>query len=114
MSDPDIKRNFPPWRIFLFTCCLLGVQFCWAIQIGWSTSVFLSLGLPAQLVSFAWLAGPVSGMVVQPLVGVVSDYTWGYFGKRRPFIFAGAFVSVVSLGNCGCRVWEHSLGALWR
>jgi Na+/melibiose symporter-like transporter len=59
--------------------------------------VFLSLGLSAEGVALAWLAGPISGMVVQPVVGITSDYTWGYFGKRRPFIFLGALATIVSL-----------------
>jgi Na+/melibiose symporter-like transporter len=96
-AEAEVKREIPLWRIFLFTCCLLGVQFCWAIKIGWSTSVFLSLGLSAEGVALAWLAGPISGMVVQPVVGIASDYTWGYFGKRRPFIFLGALATIVSL-----------------
>ncbi|KAF6004041.1 hypothetical protein F1559_000600 [Cyanidiococcus yangmingshanensis] len=76
---------------------MLGVQYAWAVQVGVTTAVLLELGMPVRWVSLAWLAGPVSGLVVQPLVGLVSDHSLSRYGKRRPFVAGGALLTAASL-----------------
>jgi len=84
-------------RLFLIALGLCGVQFCWAIQVGNTTRSLLELGLDPELVSMAWLAGPIAGIIVQPLVGTLSDRYETRMGKRTPFILAGSFFSAVAL-----------------
>lgn len=68
-----------------------GVQLAWAVQIGHATAHLRKLGLSDKLVGLAWLAGPVTGILVQPIVGVLSDRCTSRFGRRRPFMLGGAF-----------------------
>mmetsp|Transcript_5405 Transcript_5405/g.16133 ORF Transcript_5405/g.16133 Transcript_5405/m.16133 type:complete len:479 (+) Transcript_5405:159-1595(+) len=76
---------------------MLGVQFCWSIQIGYVTKALLELGLARQYVALAWLAGPIAGIIVQPIVGWYSDRSTSRFGRRRPYICAGVLLSLVNL-----------------
>ena len=67
-----------------------GVQFGWALQLSLLTPYVQLLGIPHTWAAFIWLCGPISGMLVQPLVGYYSDRCASRFGRRRPFIAAGA------------------------
>lgn len=67
-----------------------GVQASWAVQIGHGTAHLRKLGLSDELVAFAWFAGPITGLIVQPVVGAWSDRCTSRFGRRRPFMLAGA------------------------
>lgn len=70
---------------------LIGIQFCWAVQVGYVTKALLQLGMPNRFVSYAWLAGPIAGIIVQPTVGLLSDRCTLRLGRRRPFIIFGTF-----------------------
>jgi len=84
-------------QIMALTISFLGVQFGWAIQAAFTTPIFLELGLSSFYVSFVWLAGPISGLLVQPIVGVISDRSTSKWGRRRPFIFFGTVFIVVGM-----------------
>nr|ANZ54933.1 sucrose transporter [Manihot esculenta] len=72
-----------------------GIQFGWALQLSLLTPYVQLLGIPHTWAAFIWLCGPISGMLVQPVVGYHSDRCTSRFGRRRPFIAAGAaFVAV--------------------
>lgn len=90
-------QPFSHAALFRLTAGLIGLQFCWAIQVGYVTKVLLQLGLAQRFVSYAWLAGPIAGILVQPTVGVLSDRCTSRFGRRRPFLFVGSAVTVVCL-----------------
>lgn len=100
---PDLNEedeDLPPYsnsQLFALTCGFIGLQFCWAVQIGYVTKALLELGLPPRFVSYAWLAGPIAGIIVQPIVGLMSDRCTSRFGRRRPFLVAGSVISVVFL-----------------
>lgn len=87
----------PIWKLITLTICFLGVQFGWACQIAFTSPLFLELGVPKLWVSFVWLAGPISGLLVQPTVGVLSDRCTHAWGKRRPFIFFGSLSIVAGM-----------------
>lgn len=78
-----------------------GVQFGWALQLSLLTPYVQTLGIGHAFSSFIWLCGPITGLVVQPCVGIWSDKCSSKFGRRRPFILAGSLLisaSVVLIG----------------
>jgi solute carrier family 45, member 1/2/4 len=84
-------------RLVGLTAGLAGLQFCWAVQVGYVTRALLQLNLAERYVSLAWLAGPVAGIVVQPIVGVMSDRCTSPIGRRRPFLIGGSFIALLAL-----------------
>ncbi|KAJ7965842.1 Sucrose transport protein [Quillaja saponaria] len=74
-----------------------GIQFGWALQLSLLTPYVQQLGIPHAWASVIWLCGPLSGLFVQPLVGLMSDRSNSRFGRRRPFIVAGAVSIVISV-----------------
>lgn len=85
------------WQLLNLSIGFLGIQFAWAIQMGQMSPLLESLGSVAWLTSLIWCAGPVTGIVVQPIVGSWSDRTWTFMGRRRPFLLAGAILTALSL-----------------
>ncbi|GAA0150622.1 secondary carrier transporter [Lithospermum erythrorhizon] len=78
-----------------------GVQFGWALQLSLLTPYIQTLGIEHAFSSFIWLCGPITGLVVQPCVGIWSDKCTSKYGRRRPFIFIGALmigVAVIVIG----------------
>lgn len=83
----------------LFNLCvgIIGIQFAWSMQIALSSRVLEPLGADPFLFGLIWCAGPVTGLLIQPIVGAVSDRTWTKIGRRRPFLLVGAFLGGASL-----------------
>ncbi|KAI3730962.1 hypothetical protein L1987_62144 [Smallanthus sonchifolius] len=78
-----------------------GVQFGWALQLSLLTPYIQTLGIGHAFSSFIWLCGPITGLVVQPCVGIWSDKCSSKYGRRRPFIFVGSLmisVAVITIG----------------
>ena len=84
------SKASPVRNIFLVASIAAGIQFGWALQLSLLTPYVQLLGIPHKWAAFIWLCGPISGMLVQPLVGYYSDRSTSRFGRRRPFIAAGA------------------------
>ncbi|XXG87609.1 hypothetical protein AAC387_Pa11g2255 [Persea americana] len=78
-----------------------GVQFGWALQLSLLTPYIQTLGIEHALSSFIWLCGPITGLVVQPCVGIWSDKCKSKFGRRRPFIFIGTLLISVAVTIIG-------------
>jgi len=74
-----------------------GIQIGLALQNANVSRIFQSLGTPIDQLGLMWLAAPLTGLLVQPLIGHYSDRTWGRWGRRRPFFFAGALLAMVAL-----------------
>ncbi|XWS23332.1 hypothetical protein CRYUN_Cryun28dG0003500 [Craigia yunnanensis] len=83
-------RPSPLKKIILVAAIAAGIQFGWALQLSLLTPYVQLLGIPHKWASLIWLCGPISGMLVQPIVGYHSDRCTSRFGRRRPFIAAGA------------------------
>ena len=83
----------------LLNFCLgfFGLQFAWQMRIILSGPVTEGLGASPLLYGLIWLAGPVSGMIVQPIIGAISDSTDTKFGRRRPYLLAGALLASIAL-----------------
>lgn len=75
----------------------LGASFTWGVEMTYCTPYLLSLGLTKSMTSLVWIAGPLSGLVVQPIVGAIADESTSKWGRRRPFIVLGAVVVAACL-----------------
>lgn len=112
MTLPERHRNgtaaaaapskVPLQRLLRVASVACGIQFGWALQLSLLTPYVQELGIPHAWASLVWLCGPLSGLVIQPLVGHLSDRSASPFGRRRPFIAAGAatiVIAVLLVGN---------------
>ncbi len=93
MNKP--KLSF--WQIWNLSFGFLGVQIGYSLQNSNTSSIFQSLGADVSHLSYFWLAAPLAGMVIQPIIGMFSDGTWTRFGRRMPYIFGGALISTIAL-----------------
>lgn len=85
------------WYMVLLTISIGGLQLAWAVELSNGTPYLLSLGLSKSLMALVWIAGPLSGALVQPYVGILSDNCRSSWGKRTPFMVVGAAATVLSL-----------------
>jgi maltose/moltooligosaccharide transporter len=100
MSDEnkEIKlKKFSNIQLLNFCLGFFGLQFAWQMRIILSGPVTEGLGASPFIFGLIWLAGPVTGMVVQPIIGAMSDNTHTKFGKRRPYLFLGALFASIAL-----------------
>ena len=96
MDNIGLKK-FTTANFLNFALGFLGLQFAWQMRIALSEPVTSSLGASPLLYSLIWLAGPFSGMVVQPIIGALSDKTKSRFGRRRPYLLWGAIIASIAL-----------------
>ncbi len=75
----------------------LGIQFGWGLQLANMSAVYERLGARPDEVPLLWLAAPVTGLLVQPIIGALSDRTWGPLGRRRPYFLAGSILASIAL-----------------
>jgi maltose/moltooligosaccharide transporter len=91
------KPKLSFWQIWNLSFGFLGVQIGYSLQNSNTSSIFQSLGADMNSLSYFWLAAPIAGLIIQPIVGMFSDKTWTRFGRRIPFILGGAIVSTIAL-----------------
>ncbi|HEX8163941.1 MAG TPA: MFS transporter [Pyrinomonadaceae bacterium] len=84
-------------EIFNMSFGFLGIQFGWGLQLANMSAIYTYLGANPDQVPILWLAGPVTGLLVQPVIGSMSDRTWNRLGRRRPYFLVGAILSSVAL-----------------
>ena len=75
----------------------LGIQFGWGLQMANRSPIYKYLGAADDQISRLWLAAPLTGFIVQPIIGAMSDRTWGPLGRRRPYFLIGAILSSLAL-----------------
>ncbi len=75
----------------------LGIQFGWGLQLANMSAIYAKLGADPSRIPILWLAGPITGLLVQPIIGSMSDRTWCWLGRRRPYFATGAVLSSVAL-----------------
>jgi len=86
------------WQIWNMSFGFLGIQFGFALQGGFMSRIFQTLGAAEHDIPMLWIAAPLTGFVVQPIIGYLSDRTWSpKFGRRRPFFLIGAVLSSITL-----------------
>jgi len=85
------------WQIWNMSFGFLGIQFGWGLQMANMSAIYEYLGARAEQIPILWLAAPLTGLIVQPIIGHASDRTWGTLGRRRPYFLAGAILSSSAL-----------------
>ena len=90
-------KKFNTAKFLSFALGFFGLQFAWQMRIILSGPVTENLGASPFLFGLIWLAGPFTGMVVQPIIGALSDKTTSRFGRRRPYLLGGALLSAIAL-----------------
>ncbi len=101
------KPRLSFWQIWNMSFGFLGIQFGWTLQMNNMSAIYEYLGARPDQLPLLWLAAPLTGLLVQPIIGMWSDNTWGPLGRRRPFFLAGAILSSIAL------VLMPQAGALW-
>ena len=74
-------EEFTAFQLWNMSIGFLGIQFGWGLQMANMSSIFEHLGASAHSIPILWLAAPLTGLIVQPIVGNLSDHTWGIFGR---------------------------------
>jgi len=95
------------WQIWNMCFGFVGIQFGFALQNANVSSIFQTLGADLETIPILWIAAPLTGLLVQPIVGYMSDRTWNRFGRRRPYFIAGAILASVAL------IWMPNSPYLW-
>ena len=85
------------WQIWNMSFGFLGIQFGFALQNANVSRIFETLGAKVENIPILWIAAPVTGLVVQPIVGYFSDRTWNRLGRRRPYFLGGALLASLAL-----------------
>jgi len=75
----------------------LGIQFGWGLQLANMSAIYAKLGARPSEIPILWLAGPMTGLLVQPIIGAMSDRTWNWLGRRRPYFLTGALLASSAL-----------------
>jgi maltose/moltooligosaccharide transporter len=85
------------WQIWNMCFGFLGIQFGFALQNANVSRIFQTLGAPIDDIPILWVAAPLTGLIVQPIIGYMSDRTWNRFGRRRPYFLVGAILASLAL-----------------
>jgi maltose/moltooligosaccharide transporter len=96
-SSSALKPSLSFWQIWNISFGFLGVQIGYSLQNANTSRILSAIGADPHHLSLFWLAAPVAGLIVQPIVGLSSDKTWTRLGRRIPFILGGAFVSAAAM-----------------
>ena len=92
------KPRLSFWQIWNMSFGFLGIQFGFALQGGFMSRIFQTLGAEKDALPLLWIAAPLTGLLVQPIIGYLSDRTWHpRLGRRRPFFLIGAILSSIAL-----------------
>lgn len=91
------KPRLSFWQIWNMSFGFLGIQFGWGLQLANMSGIYTYLGASPDAVPLLWLAGPMTGLLVQPIVGSMSDRTWNWLGRRRPYFLVGAILASIAL-----------------
>lgn len=92
------KRKLGFWQIWNMSFGFLGIQFGFALQGGFMSRIFQTLGAEVDDIPGLWIAAPLTGLLVQPIIGYLSDNTWSpKFGRRKPYFLIGAILASITL-----------------
>ena len=92
-----MKPRLSRWQIWNMCVGILGIQFGFALMNSNVSRIFQTLGAEVADISLLWIAAPLTGLIVQPLIGYYSDRTWTWLGRRRPFFLAAATLAALAM-----------------
>lgn len=101
------KPRLSFWQIWNMSFGFLGIQFGWGLQMANMSPIYKYLGADEGSIGYLWLAGPLTGLLVQPIVGAMSDRTWTRLGRRRPYFLVGAILASI------CLILMPNSSAVW-
>lgn len=101
------KRQLKFWDIWNISFGFLGIQFGWGLQLGNMSAIYEYLGAEPDKLPILWLAAPMTGLIIQPIIGYMSDRTWNRIGRRKPYFLVGAIFASIALV-----IMPHS-SAIW-
>lgn len=91
------KPRLTFWQIWNMSFGFLGIQFGFALQNANVSRIFETLGAKVENIPILWIAAPVTGLIIQPIIGHMSDNTWNRLGRRRPYFLTGAILASLAL-----------------
>ena len=89
------KPTLSFWQMWNLSFGFFGVQIAYALQSANISRIFATVGADPHTLSFFWVLPPLMGMIVQPIVGAMSDKTWCKWGRRKPYLYVGALVAII-------------------
>ena len=101
------KPHLSYWQIWNMSFGFLGIQFGWALQMANMSAIYEFLGAKPDEIPLLWLAAPLTGLLVQPIIGYLSDRTWSPLGRRKPYFLIGAIFSSIAL------IFMPNSSAIW-
>ncbi|MEB3211084.1 MAG: MFS transporter, partial [Leptolyngbyaceae bacterium] len=113
-TAPSCPLPLSFWQLWNLSFGFLGIQFGWGLQMANTSAIFEYLGANAHQIPILWLAAPLTGLIIQPIIGNLSDNTWSRLGRRRPYFLVGAIISSIALVVMpnSSSLWM-AVGALW-
>ncbi len=108
------KPRLSFWQIWNMSFGFLGIQFGWGLQMGNMSAIYEYLGAEPDKIPLLWLAAPLTGLLVQPIIGYLSDRTWTGLGRRKPYFLTGAILASLALVSMpySSTIWMAA-GLLW-
>jgi maltose/moltooligosaccharide transporter len=108
------KPRLSFWQIWNMSFGFLGIQFGWGLQLANMSPIYKYLHAEESSLPYLWLAGPITGLLIQPVIGSMSDRTWNKLGRRRPYFLTGAILASIALFFMpnSSAVWMAA-GMLW-
>ncbi len=97
MTSPIQRPKLNFWQIWNMSFGFFGIQFGFALQNGNASRILTTFGADVEHLSWFWLAAPLTGMIIQPIIGYYSDRTWTSLGRRRPYFLAGSILASAAL-----------------
>ena len=91
------KPRLSFWQIWNMSFGFMGIQFGWGLQQANMSPIYRYLNAEESTLPYLWLAGPITGLLVQPIIGAMSDRTWTRLGRRRPYFLVGAILASITL-----------------
>jgi len=91
------KPRLSFFQIWNMSFGFLGIQFGWGLQLANMSPIYKYLHAEESQLPYLWLAGPITGLIIQPIIGSMSDRTWNRLGRRRPYFLVGAILASVAL-----------------
>ncbi|CAI4216745.1 unnamed protein product [Parascedosporium putredinis] len=96
-GHPSVKGSSELVKMVLLCFSAIGITFTWGFEMTYCTPYLLNLGLSKSTTSLVWIAGPISGLIVQPIVGTIADQSTSKWGRRRPLMVVGSVITALHL-----------------